>query len=114
MTTSPTISFYNGIGTIGGTKIAVAEGGYRVIFDFGLTFAPGGDFWGGKVHPRDGAARLRDLVALGYTPALDGVYRSPGAESLGLNPRGVGNTHRLKSQLHHDNKALVEIQADYL
>jgi ribonuclease J len=112
MTTSPTISFYNGIGTIGGTKIAVSEGGYRVIFDFGLTFAPGGDFWGGKVHPRDGAARLRDLVALGYTPALDGIYRSPDAQSLGLTPGGDGKTHVFISHLHLDHMALVDLLAD--
>lgn len=111
-TTTPTITFYGGIGTIGGTKIAVAEGGYRVIFDFGSTYAPGGDFWGGKVRARPGAARLRDMVALGYTPALDGIYRTGAAESLGLQPGQGDTTQVFISHLHLDHMALVDLLAD--
>jgi len=112
MTTTPTIAFYGGIGTIGGTKIAVQEGEYRIIFDFGSTYAPGGDFWGGKVQARTGAARLRDMIALGYTPALDGIYQPGAAEAVGLVPGRGEKTQVFISHLHLDHMALVDLLAD--
>ncbi|HWI64467.1 MAG TPA: MBL fold metallo-hydrolase [Symbiobacteriaceae bacterium] len=112
MTSTPTLTVYHGIGTIGGTKIAVAEGGYQVIFDFGSTYAPGGDFWGGKIRSRPGAAHLRDMITLGYTPALDDLYRPDAAAAVGLKPGGDGKTHIFISHLHLDHMALVDLLAD--
>lgn len=111
MTDTPRIEVYGGVGTIGGTKVAVCEGGYRVVFDFGITYAPGGEFWGTKVWARSGAARLRDLVTLGYTPGLDGIYHPESAATLGLKP-GDGKTHVFISHLHLDHMALVDLLAD--
>jgi ribonuclease J len=112
MTATPRITFYGGIGTIGGTKIAVEEGEHRVLFDFGATYAPGGDFWGGKLQARTGAARLRDMVALGYAPALDGIYQPAAAATLGLKP-GKGDTAQVFiSHLHLDHMALVDLLGD--
>ncbi|MGE5676189.1 MAG: MBL fold metallo-hydrolase, partial [Mycobacterium leprae] len=111
-TSSPTIQFYGGIGTIGGTKIVVQEGEYRVVFDFGLNYAPGGDFWGGNLQPRRGPGRLRDLVALGYTPALNGLYKEGYAQSLGLTAGTDDKTQVFISHLHLDHMAAVDILAD--
>jgi len=112
MTDQPTLHLYGGIGTIGGTKITVEEGGYRVLFDFGLTYAPGGDFWGGKLRARAGAAGLRDYIALGYTPALNGLYKAGQAESAGLQPGSGERTQVFISHLHLDHMALVDYLAD--
>ncbi len=112
MTTTPIIHFYGGIGTIGGTKITVEEGGYRVLFDFGLNYAPGGDFWGGKVQARTGAAGLRDYVTLGYMPAVDGLYKPGQAESLGLKAGAGERTQVFISHLHLDHMAVVDYLAD--
>jgi ribonuclease J len=113
MTVRPTIQFYGGIGTIGGTKIIVQEGEYRVLFDFGLNYAPGGDYWGGKLHPREGGARLRDLLHMGYLPAVDGLYREREALALGLKPAD-DKTHVFISHLHLDHMAVVDCLADQL
>ena len=112
MTSKPIITYYDGIGTIGGTKVAVQDGEYRVIFDFGITYAPGGDFWGGKVQSRTGAARLRDMVGLGYAPAIDGLYKLGEAETLGLKPARDEKTHVFISHLHLDHMALVDLLGD--
>jgi ribonuclease J len=112
MSTSPRIHFYGGILTIGGTKVVVEEDGYRVIFDFGSTYAPGGDFWGRGLEPRPGAARLRDLIGLGYTPALNGLYRAGYAQAAGLTPGvGDGKTQVFISHLHLDHMAIVDLLA---
>lgn len=112
MTSAPRIHFYGGIGTIGGTKIAVTEGEHRIIFDFGTAFAPGGDFWGGPVQPRTGPARLRDMIALGYIPALDGIYRADAAAEAGLAPGTGENTQIFISHLHLDHMSVVDLIAD--
>ncbi|HLN63111.1 MAG TPA: MBL fold metallo-hydrolase [Symbiobacteriaceae bacterium] len=111
-TTTPRITFHGGIGTIGGTKIIVQEGDYRVLFDFGATYAPGGDFWGGRLQSRHGSARLRDMVTLGYTPALDGVYQPAYAATAGLKPGEGDTTQVFISHLHLDHMALVDLIAD--
>jgi ribonuclease J len=113
MSTAPQIHVHGGILTIGGTKVIVAEGGYRVVFDFGSAYAPGGDFWGRGLQPRPGAARLRDLIGLGYTPALDGLYRPEYAQAAGLKPGvGDGKTQVFISHLHLDHMALVDLLTD--
>ncbi|MDF2628148.1 MAG: hypothetical protein K0R39_1979 [Symbiobacteriaceae bacterium] len=112
MTTTPTITFYGGIGTIGGTKIAIEEDGYRVIFDFGPTYSPSEDLIGGKIHARSGAAGLRDLITLGFTPALDGIYRPGAAESMGLAPARGEKTQVFISHLHLDHMGLLHLLGD--
>ncbi|MFZ5814084.1 MAG: MBL fold metallo-hydrolase [Bacillota bacterium] len=114
MNATPRITFHGGIGTIGGTKIIIEEGGHRVLFDFGLSYAPGGDFWGGRLQPRSGAAGLRDYVALGYMPLLDGLYRTGEAEALELEPATGGTTQVFISHLHLDHMAVVHFLADEL
>jgi ribonuclease J len=112
MSTNPTVQVLGGINTIGGTKVVVQQGEYRVIFDFGLSFAPGGDFWSPRIQPRSGAARLRDLLALGYVPALDGLYQPDAAASVGPTPGTDDKTQVFISHLHLDHMAVVDLIAD--
>lgn len=112
MTGRPTIAFHGGIGTIGGTKVIVAEGGYQILFDFGTSYSPGGDFWGGRVAPRCGAAGLRDLVGMGYLPRLNGLYQAGPAATLGLEPGAGEQTHVFLSHLHLDHMSVVDQLAD--
>jgi len=114
VSTTPKITFYGGIDTIGGTKIAIEEGGYRIIFDFGATYSPSEDLIGGRIHARSGDAGLRDLVTMGYTPALDGLYRPGAAEKLGLEPGRGEKTQIFISHLHLDHMALLHLLSDDL
>jgi len=112
MSTAPQIQFFGGIGTIGGTKVIVRESGFGVLFDFGMAYAPGGDFWGGRLQPRPGAAALRDLTALGDLPSLGGIYRPAHVAPLGLRAGWDGRTQVFISHLHLDHMALLHLLAD--
>jgi ribonuclease J len=112
MRMGPQITFHGGIGTIGGTKIMVQEGEHRVLLDFGLAFGPGADFWGGRILPRGGVGRLRDLLALGQVPAVNGLYRPTDLPGLGLSPGQADQTQVFISHLHLDHMAVVDLLAD--
>jgi ribonuclease J len=107
------ITFHDGIGTIGGTKISIQADGHTVLFDFGLTYNPSGDLWNRLITPRPGAAGLRDRMAMGELPWLDGLYRSDAARSVGL--KGAGETperpHVFISHLHLDHMAALDYLA---
>ena len=68
------ITVYGGAGEIGGNKILVEHDAHRVFLDFGMSFARIGDFYEEFLQPRTNSG-LRDLLALGILPKIDGVYR---------------------------------------
>ena len=69
-----TITLYGGVGEIGGNKVLVESNGRRVFLDFGLSFSGIGTFYEEFLQPRTNNG-LRDLLALGILPRLDGIYR---------------------------------------
>jgi ribonuclease J len=69
-----TLTFYGGVGEIGGNKILLEDGDTRVWLDFGLSFSLRRKFYGDFMGPRSKGG-LRDLLRLGFLPDLDGVYR---------------------------------------
>jgi ribonuclease J len=68
------ITLYGGVGEIGGNKVLVESNGRRVFLDFGLSFSGMGTFYEEFLQPRTNNG-LRDLLALGILPRLDGIYR---------------------------------------
>ncbi len=68
------ITVYGGAGEIGGNKILVDDGAHRIFLDFGMSFARMGDFYEDFLQPRTNTG-LRDLLALGILPKIDGIYR---------------------------------------
>ena len=68
------LTFYGGIGEIGGNKILLEDKGTRVFLDFGMSFGRKGDFYEEYLQPRTNNG-LRDLIELGVTPGIDGIYR---------------------------------------
>lgn len=68
------ITVYGGAGEIGGNKILVESNGRRVFLDFGLSFSGMHTFYEEFLQPRTNNG-LRDLLALGILPRLDGIYR---------------------------------------
>ena len=69
-----TVTVYGGAGEIGGNKILVEDGDHRVFLDFGMSFTRMGDFYEEFLQPRTNSG-LRDLLALGILPKIDGIYR---------------------------------------
>jgi ribonuclease J len=68
------ITVHGGAGEIGGNKILVEDGAHRVFLDFGMSFGKMGDFYEDFLQPRTNSG-LRDLLALGILPKIDGIYR---------------------------------------
>ncbi len=68
------ITVYGGAGEIGGNKVLLESNSRRVFLDFGLSFSGMGTFYEEFLQPRTNNG-LRDLLALGILPRLDGIYR---------------------------------------
>jgi len=102
---------HGGVGTIGGTKLEVAHGTDRLIFDFGAAFEPGKGAFDHALRPRADAAAL-DHVAMGIAPALPGLY--PEAFTLPDGRRVEGAATPLPvfiTHLHLDHVSLLPLLA---
>lgn len=104
--TATRLKIWDGVGQIGGTKITVEAGGYRLLFDWGMVYEPGGTLWSDVVQPRAGGAGLRDLLWTGDLPRLDGIYPAEWAAAAGLAPPD-GRTLLWLSHLHKDHMAAL-------
>ena len=67
------MTFFGGVGEIGGNKILLHDRDTRVFLDFGLSFAKEGRYFGGYLCPRsvNGAG---DYLEFGLLPSLKGLY----------------------------------------
>jgi len=68
------LTFYGGVGGIGGNKILLEDRDTRLWLDFGLSFGQKGEFYGDFMGPRSKGG-IRDLLRMGLIPRLDGIYR---------------------------------------
>ncbi|HVB12341.1 MAG TPA: MBL fold metallo-hydrolase, partial [Nitrososphaerales archaeon] len=71
----PSLTFYGGIGEIGGNKILLEDKGTRIFLDFGKSFAARSKFYEWTERPRQ-ANGIGDFLALGVLPEIKGIYRS--------------------------------------
>ncbi len=69
-----TLTFHGGVGEIGGNKVLLEHEGSRIFLDFGMSFGNKGAFYEEFLQPRTNNG-LRDLMELGITPKIDGIYR---------------------------------------
>ena len=69
-----TLTFYGGIGEIGGNKILLEDRGTKVFLDFGKSFAARAKFFEWTDRPRT-ANGIGDFLALGILPEIKGIYR---------------------------------------
>lgn len=73
--TATYLKFWAGLTNIGGTVISVEHGPYRLVFDFGLSYAPGNIASDKQVRLRPGRL-VHDYLCLDMVAPLPGVYRS--------------------------------------
>jgi ribonuclease J len=67
------ITFYGGVGEIGGNKILVETDSGKILLDFGRRMGVTGAYYSEFLQPRSKNA-LRDLLRLGVLPKIDGIY----------------------------------------
>jgi ribonuclease J len=67
------LTFYGGVGEIGGNKILVEDKGTRIFFDFGESFGFGVDYFAGWLEAR-AINGLGDYFEFGLLPKIKGLY----------------------------------------
>ena len=70
----PALTFYGGLGEIGGNKILLEDKGTRILLDFGKSFSSRAKFYDWTERPRQ-ANGIGDFFALGLLPQIQGIYR---------------------------------------
>jgi len=76
------ITFYGGVGEIGGNKILLEDQDTRVFFDFGMSFNQFGKYFSEFLKPRK-CNGLGDYLATGLLPDIPGVYREDYLRHMG-------------------------------
>ena len=69
------LTFYGGVGEIGGNKILLEDNKGKLFLDFGYPYSKYRSFYEEYLKPRPGAGLL-DLVVMGLLPKLEGIYRA--------------------------------------
>lgn len=67
------LSFYGGIGEIGGNKVLLDDGKTKIFLDFGKSFCAGGDYFIDYLQPR-GVNGIGDYLEFNLLPSLHGLY----------------------------------------
>jgi ribonuclease J len=89
------LTFYGGVGEIGGNKILLEDGKAKLFLDFGYPYSKYRDFYEEYLKPRAGAG-LIDLLVMGLLPRLEGIYRTDlDTEDLWQQFRGTERHRRL-------------------
>jgi ribonuclease J len=67
-----TLTFYGGVGEIGGNKILLQDGDTRIFFDFGMSIGMKKRYYSSPfLSPRN----ERSLLAFGILPKINGIYK---------------------------------------
>jgi len=69
------LTFYGGVGEIGGNKVLLEDDIGKLFLDFGYPYRKYRDFYEEYLKPRPGAGLL-DLLVMGLLPHLKGIYRA--------------------------------------
>ena len=77
---SPRLTFYGGVGEIGGNKILLEDRGTSIFFDFGAGFADGVDYYSAGIQPRN-VNGLGDYFEFGLMPKIEGLYSEEALEN---------------------------------
>jgi ribonuclease J len=69
------LTFYGGVGEIGGNKILLEDDKGKLFLDFGYPYSKYRTYYEEYLKPRAGAGLL-DLLVMGLLPHLEGIYRT--------------------------------------
>jgi len=100
------LTFYGGVGEIGGNKILLEDSGTRVFLDFGMSFKQNGLYFSEFLAPRK-CNGLGDFFATGLLPDISGVYRQDYLGHMGRKREDRGIDAVLISHAHMDHIAYI-------
>ena len=77
------LTFFGGVGEIGGNKLLVEDGDTRFFIDFGVSFASETKYFSGYLCPRS-VNGVGDYLEFNLLPRLKGLYSREQVESAGI------------------------------
>lgn len=101
------LSFFGGVGEIGGNKILLEDKGTRIFLDFGAPFGYGEDFFVSWLKPRP-IAGLKDHFEFGLMPEIPGLYAEDELEETGLDYCSPRFSGVFLSHAHYDHMAHIQ------
>lgn len=96
------LTFYGGVGEIGGNKILLEDGDCRIFLDFGVSFSRRSKYFEEFLPPRS-ANGIGDFLATNLLPDIRGIYREDLLIHLGREPEEPEISGVLLSHAHADH-----------
>src|SRR6266581_4574008 len=100
------LTFYGGVGEIGGNKILLEEKSTRVLIDFGVSYGRRALFYDEYLSPRS-ASGLGDFLRMGLIPDMPGIYRNDLLATVGREPETPAVDAVLLSHAHMDHSSYI-------
>ncbi|RLE08897.1 RNase J family beta-CASP ribonuclease [Candidatus Aerophobetes bacterium] len=97
------LTFYGGVGEVGGNKILLETKESRVFFDFGMSFKKAGLYFSEFLQPRK-CNGIGDFLEFGLIPDLAGLYRRDYLRHMG----------RKEEEREYDGVFLTHAHADHI
>ncbi len=88
------ITFYGGVGEIGGNKIIVEHQGSRLLLDFGTRMGFASEFFAEFLNVRSNT-ELKDKLTIGVLPMIPGIYRADLIRPTGMEDLSNAAYNRL-------------------
>jgi len=88
------ITFYGGVGEIGGNKIIVEHKGFRLMLDFGTRMGFNSEFFAEFLNVRSNT-ELKDKLTIGVLPMIPGIYRADLIQPTGIEELSNATYSRL-------------------
>jgi ribonuclease J len=100
------LTFYGGVGEIGGNKILLKDQDTQIFLDFGMSFNQSGLYFSDFMNPRK-CNGMGDYFATGLLPDIPGVYREDYLRHMGRKTEDQMVDAVLISHAHIDHIAYV-------
>ncbi|MEM2082295.1 MAG: MBL fold metallo-hydrolase [Candidatus Bathyarchaeia archaeon] len=84
------LTFFGGVGEVGGNKVLLECEGYRILLDFGMSFSEKRKFYS---EPWLSPRAWEDLAGLGIVPEIEGAYRFQAEEAKPLDAVFISHSH---------------------
>ncbi|HMF33751.1 MAG TPA: MBL fold metallo-hydrolase, partial [Candidatus Lokiarchaeia archaeon] len=99
------LTFYGGVGEIGGNKILLEADDTRIFLDFGQSFTFGSKFFAGWLDARTNRFGLRDYFALDLLPKIPGLFGAASLEPTDFPYQNPAFDAIFLTHVHYDHVA---------
>ncbi len=103
----PRLTFFGGVGEIGGNKFLLEDRGAKVLLDFGTGFSDGAEYFDSTILPR-GVNGAGDLFEFGLLPEIKGLYSEKALQNTRLKYCEPEVDAIILSHYHWDHMGRIE------